>query len=224
MNDLLLLGHLGLGDHLVCNAIVRHLAKSNNLTILVKPHNQASVDFMFRDLVNVETFAVADDTEARAAENEAKAQGYPVFGLGIFGLPPFSGETWDRDFYRQAGIPHLDCWNKFQVADQPSRELPIPSGDYIFIHEDVGRGFVMNRKHLPRSKKIKVIAADPKKTNNIFDWWGVIKNAKEIHVFDSSFAILVDHTPCMKGERFVMHDYMRKGNPPSYLMTFERIK
>ncbi|MDA1277246.1 MAG: hypothetical protein O2960_24815 [Verrucomicrobia bacterium] len=222
MNDLLLLGHLGLGDHLVCNAIVRHLAKSNNLTILVKPHNQASVDFMFRDLVNVETFTVADDTEARSAENEAKAQGYPVFGLGIFGIPPFSSETWDRDFYRQAGIPFQDCWTGFKVADQPSRELSYPKGDYVFIHENVATGCVMNRKRLP--KKLKVVAADPKKTNNIFDWWGVIKNAKEIHVMESCFAILVDHTPSLKAQRIVVHDYMRKSVAPIYTNTFERIK
>ena len=222
MTDLLLLGHLGLGDHLVCNAIVRHLAKSSNMTILVKPHNQASVDFMFRDLVNVETFTVADDTEARAAENGAKAQGYPVFGLGIFGLPPFSSETWDRDFYRQAGLSFNECWNGFKVADQPSRELEAPKGDYIFIHENKETGCVMNRKRLP--KKLKIISVDRKKTDNIFDWWGIIKNAKEIHVMESCFAVLADHTPNLKAQRVVIHDYMRKSVAPTYLNTFERIK
>lgn len=222
MTDLLLLGHLGLGDHLVTNAIVRHFAKDHNLTILVKPHNQSSVDFMFRDLIGVETFTVKDDDEARAAANEAKNQGYPVFGLGIFGLPPFNALTWDREFYRQAGMPFDTCWNGFRVADQPSRELPVPKKDYVFIHEDVKRGAVMNRKHLP--KKLKVVSADPKKTSNIFDWWGIIKNAKEIHVMESCFAILVDHTPSLKAERVVIHDYMRKSQSPTYTNTFERLK
>lgn len=222
MNDLLLLGHLGLGDHLVTNAIVRHLARSSNVTILVKPHNQASVDFMFRDLVNVETFSVKDDDEARAAENEVKAQGYSVLGLGIFGMPPFAHETWDRDFYQQAGVPFNQCWSGFKVADQPSRELKVPKGDYIFIHENPKTGAIMNRKKLP--KKIKIVSADPKKTSNIFDWWGIIKNAKEIHVMESCFAILVDHTPSLKAQRMVVHDYMRKSIAPTYMNTFERIK
>jgi len=222
MNDLLLLGHLGLGDHLVTNAIVRHLAQSNNVTILVKHHNQASVDFMFRDLLNVETFGVADDDEARAAENEARTQGYSVFGLGRFGLPPFSSETWDRDFYRQAGIPFEACWNGFKVADQPSRELEIPKGDYIFIHENKETGCIMNRKRLP--KKLKIISADRKRTDNIFDWWGIIKNAREIHVMESCFAILVDHTPSLKAQRVAVHDYMRKSIAPAYINTFERIR
>lgn len=222
MSDLLFMGHLGLGDHLVTNAIVRHFAKTNNLTILVKPHNQASVDFMFRDLVNVETYVVNDDDEARAAANDCRVAGYPIFGLGIFGLPPFNVPTWDQDFYRQAGLPFKDCWNGFKVSRQPSQELPIPSGDYVFIHEDVKRNSVMNRKHLP--KKVKVVSADPKKTNNIFHWWGIIESAKEIHVMESCFAILVDHLPSVKANRIAVHDYMRKSVAPTYLNTFERIK
>lgn len=221
MNDLLFSGHLGMGDHLLTNSIVRHFAKDHNLTILVKPHNQCSVDFMFRDLFNVDTFVIKDDDEARAAANEARTQGYSVFGLGIFGLPPFSVKTWDQDFYRQAGVPFLDCWKNFKVSDQTSRELKVPKGDYVFIHEDVERGAVMNRRHLP--KRLKVICADPKKTSNIFDWWGIIKNAKEIHVMESCFAILVDHSPNLKADRIVVHDYMRKSVSPTYNLGFERI-
>ena len=222
MNDLLLLGHLGMGDHLVCNAIVRHFAKDNNVTILAKSHNQASVDFMFRDLVNVETFSIKDDDDARAAATEARNQGYPVFGLGTFGLPPFERDTWDKDFYRQAGVQFQQCWNGFKVTRQPSRELKVPGVDYVFVHEDVKRGCVLNRKLLP--KKIKVVCADPKKTSNIFDWWGIMENAKEIHVMESCFAIFADHLPIRKAERVVIHDYMRKSVSPTYLSNFERVK
>lgn len=222
MNDLLLLGHLGLGDHLVTNAIVRHLAKDHNVTILVKSHNQASVDFMFRDCVNIESFSIKDDADAKAAADEARRQGYQVFGLGFFGLPPFSVENWDKDFYRQAGVPFDQCWNGFKVTRQPSRELKVPGVDYVFVHEDVKRGAVMNRKHLP--KKVKIVMADPKKTSNIFDWWGILENAKEIHVMESCFAIFTDHLPIRKAERVVIHDYMRKSVSPKYLNSFERIK
>ena len=226
MNDLFLNWHLGAGDALVCNAIVRHLAKSQTVVVPVKPHNLASVSFMLRDLRNVDILTLDKtdpDGEADKLASWASAYGYRLLGLGFKGSPPFSAKTWDRDMYRQAGVPFSQCWSHFVVDRQPSRELPLPDVDeYIFVHEDKSRGFLIDPKKLP--KKVHRVYADPKLTNNIFDWWNIIEHAAEIHCFDSSFAILVDHLPEKEATRLVMHDYARHGNPPTYQNQWVHLK
>jgi len=222
MKELLLRGHLGLGDHLICNAIVRHLAKKHQLCVLVKHHNSASVNFMFRDLVNVETFGVSDDKEADQVVKHVEGLGYDIMTLGMFGAPPYSHDTFDKCFYQQAGMPFQDSWNYFHVKRQPSKELPVPKRDYVFVHEDKQRGFLIPKTKLP--KRYRKIYADPSKSDNIFNWWGIIENAKEIHCIDSAFAILTDRLPERKASRIAIHDYARKGHPPVFMNDWERLK
>ena len=235
MNDLLILPHLGMGDMLVVNAIVRHYAKENAVCVVCKHHNMTSSAFMWRDLTNVELIGVAgndNDKEAKEVADHAEQQGFSVLRLGNFGQKPFDVQKWDREFYRQAGIDFQMCWNGFKVNRQPSREIyPIDTGksDYCFIHEDRARGHVINEKYLPKSIRgrkggMKRVYADPKRTDNIFDWWNIIDGATEIHVMESCFAILIDHLPEIKAKHVVVHDYVRKSISPTYQNQFERIK
>jgi hypothetical protein len=54
--------HLGLGDHIICNGLVRSLIKSTeNYKMFVKPHNLVTVSFMYKDLKNL-SFLVGDDS------------------------------------------------------------------------------------------------------------------------------------------------------------------
>jgi len=53
--------HLGLGDHIICNGLVRELIKpEKKYKMFVKPHNHNIVKFMYRDLKNLD-FIVGDD-------------------------------------------------------------------------------------------------------------------------------------------------------------------
>jgi hypothetical protein len=46
--------HLGLGDHIICNGLVRSLINPNEeYKMFVKSHNLDSVSFMYRDLNNL---------------------------------------------------------------------------------------------------------------------------------------------------------------------------
>ena len=46
--------HLGLGDHIVCNGLVRNLIQKNQIYgIFVKKHNVDNVMFMYKDLKNL---------------------------------------------------------------------------------------------------------------------------------------------------------------------------
>lgn len=235
MNELLIRGHLGLGDLLIGNAIVRHYAKEHAVCVVCKHHNMTSAAFQWRDLVNVELIGVAGDDNDKEADEvtaHAEQQGFPVLRLGFTGKKPFDIQQWDREFFRQAGVDFQMCWNGFKVNRQPSREIyPIDIGksEYCFIHEDKARGHVINEKYLPKSRHgrkggMKRIYADPKRTDNIFDWWNIIDGATEIHVIESCFAILIDHLPQIKAKRVVVHQYARKSTPPTYQNQFEIIK
>ncbi len=233
MNDLLIRGHLGLGDMLIGNAIVRHYAKDNAVCVVCKHRNMPSAAFMWRDLPNVELIGVENndnDKEADEVAAHAEQQGFPVLRLGFTGRKPFDIQNWDKEFYRQAGVDFKMCWNGFKVNRQPSREIyPIDTDKrYCFIHEDKSRGCLINEKYLPKKVntrgKMKRVYADPKRTDNIFDWWHIIENAHEIHVMESSFAILIDHLPEIKAKRVCVHEYCRKSIAPVYQNSFERIK
>ena len=235
MNELLIRGHLGTGDMLVMNAIVRHYAKENAVCVVCKNRNMTMAAFMWRDLTNVELVNVEDndnDKEADEVCGVAELNGRPVLRLGFTGKKPFDVQKWDSEFYRQAGIDFQMCWNGFKVNRQPSREIyPIDIGksNYCFIHEDKARGHVINEKYLPKSIRgrkggMKRVYSDPKRTENIFDWWNIIDGATEIHVMESCFAILIDHLPEIKAKRVVVHDYVRKSISPTYQNSFERIK
>jgi len=235
-NELLILGHLGLGDMLVMNGLVRHFAKDHAVCVTCKYRNLTSSAFMWRDLTNVELLGVENDDndkDAIEAAAHAESQGFQVLRLGNFGKKPFDVQNWDREFYRQAGVDFKACWNDFKVSRQPSREIyPLDvnkRSEYCFVHEDKARGCVINEKHLPkgiRGRKggMKRIYADPKRTDNIFDWWHIIDEATEIHVMESCFAILIDHLPEIKAKRVCVHTYCRKSIPPTYQNHFEIIE
>lgn len=231
MNDLLIRGHLGTGDMLVMNAIVRHYAKENQVCVVCKNRNLTTAAFMWRDLTNVELIGVEDndnDKEADEVSFYAEQQGFSVLRLGFTGKKPFDIQTWDKDLYRQAGVDFKMCWNGFKVNRQPSREIQNFDVDkkYTFIHEDRERGYTINEKYLPkkRTRGSSRIYAKPGVTDNIFDWWRVIENASEIHVMESCFAILIDHLPEIKAKRVCVHTYARKSVAPTYQNSFELIK
>ncbi len=114
MSELLLAGHLGLGDGLLSNAIYRRMAsKYDAVVVLCKPHNNSTLSFMVRDVVNMEMFSVKNDDEARECIKASATSGFDVLKLGVFSGEPFDVKQWDKEFYRQADIPFQERWNGF---------------------------------------------------------------------------------------------------------------
>lgn len=228
MKQRLLLGHLGMGDHLICNALVRDLAESGPIVVLVKRHNVESCSFQWRDKVAISVFPVLDDADALAAVEVAEKAGFGVVKLGTYWDAGYDREEWDREFYCHAGLPFERRWSGFKVNRRLSQELMVvdaPGGGvtvvpfaenlkwttrpYAFVHDDPSRGFTINPGTLP--SLIPIVRPRPTQglQSNIFDWVGVLANADEIHCMNSSFAILADHTPNLAAQRLVMHAYAR---------------
>ena len=95
--------HLGLGDHIICNGLVRTLAKEQPVEVLCKNHNLASVRFMFRDDSRIGVVGAADDTEALAI---FKSSGSNKLKIGHENLPRFmsGGKQFDEALYLECGV------------------------------------------------------------------------------------------------------------------------
>jgi hypothetical protein len=209
---LLLLQHLGLGDHIICNAMVREIARANDeLFLLAKTHNVPSVKFMFSDLSNVKVISVTDDDEARKVVKSWQRQNLAVMLNGLHN-PNWTDETvkFDQAFYEMAEMPFEYRWERFSVprdldAEERIHRILAPKGQYIFLHDDSTRQFNISSRSLP--KNMTVVKPPPGLTNNIFHYRKIIEEAAEVHCIPSSFAHWIENA-CIGKKRY-LHQYAR---------------
>lgn len=186
--------HLGLGDHIICNGLVRHFAEAGEVTVLCKYRNAKNIKFMYRDNPNIIIHEVLADEEANEfcvsqKNNDVLRIGFAVGGKRYYDC------LWDENFYKNAYIDFDYSWSKFIVVPdeeeslQTYKKLNPKNEDYIFIHSiDSTNTDRINYSIIDNS--IKVIKTDS--SIPFFDYYYIIQNAKEIHCIDSSFKHLVD--------------------------------
>ncbi len=192
--ELIIYHHLGLGDHIICNGLVRELIKKNqykSFKLIVKKNNISSVEFMYQDIKNLSLISVNDDLEA---DQFILKNNIPYIKLG-FKSPP-ENITWDQLFYIEANIDFNKRWESFFIERNKSSEenlfnkLNPNNEDYILIHNK-GSDNIDRIKYEIINDKIKKIFVE-KHTNVLFDYAKLIENAKEIHCVSSSFKDFVD--------------------------------
>lgn len=183
--------HLGLGDAIICAPIViRYLSDGD--FIQSTHQNQLSVHSMFLN---------------HGIEVTTEPKGEPVLRLGYeSNIPMRDGESFDRWFFRQAGMDISDrslcpitngVWRK-------TEQLPVPEEEYIFVHHDSSRGFTMD---LNKIRDVPRIVFPYHRGQSILAYADIINNASEVHCIDSSFLHLADRLN-PKG-RLVWHRYPR---------------
>lgn len=209
MKDLLIRGHLGLGDHIITNGLVRHFAHHGRwVHVMVKPPNVASVTWMFQDNPLIVPFEVDSDEHAeQILALRSTQQDREILRLGCTGAGWTTGQDFDQTFYRQAGVPFEQRWEGFHVERAPD-ELLRPSQTFAFIHDDPNRGF--NLRSLP-AEVLGVVRADSYKVPNIFQWRRILEDALEVHCIPSSFSALWDSLPEIKPQKLFLHGSARPG-------------
>lgn len=193
--ELYIYHNLGLGDHIICNSIVRHYAKLyDKIYLFVKNHNYISVKFMYQDLDNIvfivgQVYSDGIDTFVlpyiEKYQDKILRIGYKDIGL-----------SFDEYFYYSNGISFEKRWSDFYVDRNPYSEMEIFNKfnvheDYIFLHEDVNRNYIIDRNNII-NKDLRIISPIEGLTDNIFDYCYLLENAKEVHCIDSSFRLLAD--------------------------------
>jgi hypothetical protein len=207
--ELYIYHHLGLGDHIICNAIVRNYAKENDKVYLfVKPNNINNVRFMYRDLNNID-YIVGDD---RYAEDYIRNNNIKnILKIGFDKLDRTI--KFDESFYKSIGMNFEKKWNDFYIERDINSEknlfngLGISENNYIFISEDTNRGYKLDYNKYPHD--VKIISSEM--NCGLFDLCYTIENAREIHVMESSIKSLIEHLD-VKTNKLYLHDYVRNYN------------
>jgi len=195
-------GHMGLGDHIICNALVRHLAKEDPIIVPVKMHNFISVKFMFSDNENIHVMPFSGDNDTDIYCKHIAAAGIKVIWNGHLGPSKKAWEesnsNFDRKFYEQAEVDFNLRWDGFKIPENSFdwkklfhlRFPDIEPADYIFLHNTSSTEVrQINEKYLQHDL---IFVPDIEFTDNIFDYVGLLENAKEVHCINSSFICLAD--------------------------------
>lgn len=207
--------HLGLGDHIICNGLVRFFYQTHNqLKLFCKPHNFESVKFMYRDLNNFEVLQFENDALVENFIFNNRLQDSTI-KVGLENCyPTEKGPTFDQRFYEQYNINFDYRWDLFHVHRDYEMEKKIfdhydvVENNYIFIHDD--NRFHINEKKIA-SNGLKIIRPEIGLTPNIFDYCLLIEKAKEVHTIESSLQFIIDSLN-LNNENYV-HRYARWVDP-----------
>lgn len=199
MKNFYIYPHLGLGDQIICNAIVRNIAKKfNDRTVILfcKPHHYTCMQFMYRDIDNL-LIIKADDNEVHE-QIDSYSESDKVY-IGHHNLNTYlqCSKSFDEAFYNQVGLSFNRRWSDFKVIRDYSSEEDLfkqsnlTKNNYVFIHEDPTRHLLIDRKHI-FNKDLPIFIPTQDTTNNIFDYLTILENAAEIHCMDSCFRLMAD--------------------------------
>lgn len=224
--------HLGLGDHIICNGLIRELCKHHErVYCYVKEHYLSNVSFMYRDEPRVTLLPVKDSWEVPC--NVIKDVDLITIGFDKLDV---SHNNFDHSFYKQLGYDPSLRWENFHVEreyhteQELFRKLNPHNVPYIFIHDDPHRGYVIDPNMV--RKDMKIITASDCFTSgkmkgefrkyNIFHWILVMENATEVHCMDSSFKCLMDSLPNFDRTILFYHSYVRGTNARAVSSTRRR--
>lgn len=200
---MVVLSHLGCGDHLLCNGLIRELSKTHDELILpVWGHNAVSVAWMYSDLSNVTVRPVISSDEL------SQFNAHDTLRLGCYDSDDYDERHFDMEFYRHAHLPFNLRWDGF--AFPQSHNLVRWPTPFAFCHDDRCRGFGIPDERLPES----LPTYRPSGSQNLFDYVWMLEQAEEIHVINSCFLILADSLPFIT-DRLYLHRYPRPTDYPT---------
>lgn len=211
MNSIYIYHHLGLGDHIIANGLVRTIADNyDRVFLFCKPHNFKNVSFMYRDLSKLKIITM-DYMGVREFMSLNPSNNYLIVGhKRFFELFGTTNLKIDEIFYQMANVPIENKWSRFFVNRDIEREksvygeLGLKEGDrYIFLHD------AETRKITKQIQDMKIIT--PNIHFSLFDLLYTIENAEEIHCINSSFYCLIDSIGIKKDKMF-LHKYAIPGH------------
>lgn len=224
MKSIFIYHHLGLGDHIICNGLVRELTILEDAEIVylpVKYHNLNSVLAMYSDDSRIKCIPVSGDLQVASLPQLKKGLCDSVYRVGH----EKTRVDWDVSFYDSVGIPFEKRWTSFKCNRDYTRETILSSivnptnEEFILVHDTCSIGtLAFNLK-----TNTKIIRVNPVTcygwSSVLTDWCGLIDKAKEVHCIDSSFI----HLCASMGRNGVFHDFHR-GNPFVLPKSWETIK
>tara|TARA_S200000501_G_scaffold378853_1_gene444208 strand:- start:1371 stop:2129 length:759 start_codon:yes stop_codon:yes gene_type:complete len=201
--------HLGLGDMILCNGLIRHLISLkpySKFYLFCKNSHLKSIKFMYRDIKNISLIGVRNNSKGEIADVKnhiAKIRSnFELIKIGhefyhtTNSLNIDKENPWPCDvvFYKQFEIPFSYRFKKSYWKRDITREKKVYKNivgkkkNYIFIHDDPSRNIFISDKLI--KKKYHIVRNNYK--YSIFDYAMILEKAKEIHLIESSFRQIVE--------------------------------
>jgi hypothetical protein len=118
-----------------------------------------------------------------------------------------------RNYYEYLNIDwkhrFISCYFNRNIPEETRvfNKLNPNHEEYIFVQDDGRRGFSLDMNIVQKySGNYKIIYNDT--TENLFDMYMILQNAKQIHLMESSVRCLIETIPMENGE-FYLHHYIR---------------
>jgi len=200
--------HLGLGDHIICNGMIRHFCELyDSITLFCYTHYAKNVKYMFRDLKNliILDFKTEPEVVSYITQNNLQKD---LIRIGFENLHQhLTYTTFDKAFYTLAGLDFDIRFSKFYLQRDYSREEELvktlnPTGEpYAFVHDDPDRGYSIDI-----DCDYNIIRND--KRFLLFDYISLLENAEQIHLMQSSFKDMINSFK-MNKPKIYQHNYVR---------------
>ncbi len=227
MSKVCIVPHLGLGDMIILNGMVRVVCQANDEVMLfAKKAYVNSIRSLFHGIPNLRMKFVDECHEFYANDCElikrvVADMGYALLPMGVHTSEDWRSldDIWSRALYRQVGLDPDLMYSEFHVSRNQDREAMMLATvhkavgmAYVVVHDDPARDFVIDRACLPPG--LPVVHVDDKRwrSDNIFDYIQVIDNSVQFHGFDSCFMLLADFLHL--GARNFCHAYFKDADMP----------
>jgi hypothetical protein len=211
---LYILHHLGLGDHIICNGLVRFFYSSHaEIFLFCLSNNYENIKYMFRDLENLHLLKFNNEKEIQNYIDENSNIMNDLLSVGYYNQKYYTllqQITFDKCFYFQACLNFDIRFSEFNyernyISEEKVYKKLNPNDEaYILVFDDPSRGFVVNDNKI--NSKLKIIRNDYNYL--MFDYLKLIENATEIHAMQSGFLDLINSYKLSKPKIF-RHRYIR---------------
>ena len=204
--------HMGLGDHIICNGMIRYFCKKyDNVVVFCKDHYYDNINYMYRDLNNLEIFNFLDDEQVVEFINKNISVKNNLIKPGFQNLDScLDRMTFDEAFYYLAGLDFQIRFDEFYFERNLEKEEEVcktlnPDGEkYIFVLDDPKRGYNIDMTKV--NDEYKVIRNDYQ--FKMFDYIKLLENAEEIHMMQTGFLDMVNSYK-MNKPKIYRHNYVR---------------
>jgi len=232
--------HLGLGDHISCNGLVRTIVNKNKnrnniYYLFCKSLFLETVKFMYRDLGNIKIKPIKSKDPTKEIEKYLSKikDKKKIIKIGFKNYhkiysnlkKKYNMATYDMVFYKQMSQNYknrfTNCYWKRNIKEEDrvyKKLVKNPKKKYIFLHDEPSLNYIIDESFF--SKGYEVIKND--KSEILFNLGKVIENASELHLMESSIRNMAE-TLKLKSKNNFLYIWRRKSMAPRYDYKIKKI-
>ncbi len=208
------LHNLGLGDHIICNGLVRTLVREsfNEVILVAKRPLLPTVKELYEDCNAVSVCAI----EPRTVQDEVlQAWQIAISNRAVFVcLQQFPGKEsyFDEVFYKSAGVPFEKRWSEFHLPPPTDEAFDllarikstVGGGKFAIAHIEASIGSFP----ISINSKLPVVYIKNGVVSSLISWRLAIEAASEVYCIDSSVIHFADSLS-IAGKKLVYFDVGR---------------